>query len=186
MPVPIVYTNLAAPAIDAGNLNTVNNVVYTVLGDGTNAPSTALDVRTNIGLGVFATLASPAPVANGGTGDTGTAWATQAVTATPSSGSMTAPANIRWKTIGKTAFFTITVTISALGTASGAVLISGLPFVFAGNTGIAVGRENGVAGAMLQGICLAGSSTVNILRYDNLSPLVAFGILVVTGVGEIA
>lgn len=64
MAVPIVYTNFVPPAIDAGNLNTINNVIYTVLGDGTNAPANGADVRNNTGTttainsGDAATLAS--------------------------------------------------------------------------------------------------------------------------------
>lgn len=67
MAVPIVYTNFVPPAIDAGNLNTVNTVVYTVIGDGTNAPATAADVRTNIGLGTIATQSAGAVAITGGT-----------------------------------------------------------------------------------------------------------------------
>jgi C1q domain len=67
MPVPITYTNFVPPAIDAGNLNTVNNVVYTVIGDGTNAPANAAAVRTNIGLGTMATQNANAVAITGGT-----------------------------------------------------------------------------------------------------------------------
>lgn len=72
MPVPIVYQNFIPPAIDAGNLNTVNNVVYTVIGDGTNAPLNGANVRTNIGAlaiagGIASNLTINTAVINGGT-----------------------------------------------------------------------------------------------------------------------
>lgn len=44
------YVDLQGPAVDAAWLNDTNNVVYNVLGDGTNAPSTANNVLTNLGL----------------------------------------------------------------------------------------------------------------------------------------
>lgn len=55
MAVPIVYQNFVPPAIDAGNLNTLNQVIYQILGDGTNAPPTTAAARTNLGLGTIAT-----------------------------------------------------------------------------------------------------------------------------------
>jgi hypothetical protein len=74
MAIPITYTNFVPPAMDAGNMNTVNSVVYTIIGDGTNAPISGAQVRTNIGLGAVATL-NTIPVANGGTGATTAATA---------------------------------------------------------------------------------------------------------------
>lgn len=50
MPFP-TYTNFVPPAIDAGNLNEINGVVYGLLGNGTDVPTNDLDIRNNIGLG---------------------------------------------------------------------------------------------------------------------------------------
>lgn len=44
-----VYTNFVAPAIDAGNLNEVNGVIYNILGSGGTVPLSGLDVRNNTG-----------------------------------------------------------------------------------------------------------------------------------------
>lgn len=62
-----VYTNGVAPAIDAGNLNSVNNVVQNILGNAGTPPSNGSDVRTNIGLGTMATQNANAVVITGGT-----------------------------------------------------------------------------------------------------------------------
>lgn len=45
-----VYTNFVAPAIDAGNLNDVNNVVYNMLGTGGVPPLSTLEIRNNLGV----------------------------------------------------------------------------------------------------------------------------------------
>lgn len=67
MAVPIVYQNFVPPAIDAGNLNTLNQVIYQILGDGTNAPPTAAAARTNLGLGTLAVQNATAVTITGGT-----------------------------------------------------------------------------------------------------------------------
>ena len=63
---------------------------------------------------------SPLPVANGGTGDTGTAWSTYTPTIGAQSGAFTSvSAAGRSKTIGKTVFVQITVTVTTVGSAAG-------------------------------------------------------------------
>lgn len=61
------YTNFVPPAIDAGWLNDVNNLVYNLAGDGVNAPNNDSDIRTNIGLGTMATQDASAIAVTGGT-----------------------------------------------------------------------------------------------------------------------
>lgn len=84
-------------------MNDVNDTVYEVLGDGTNAPATAAAVRTNIGLGSIATqdstnvtitggsinsstLSGAITVANGGTGVTTTTAYSPVITGTTPTG----------------------------------------------------------------------------------------------------
>ncbi|WP_454626969.1 pyocin knob domain-containing protein [Bradyrhizobium cenepequi] len=71
-----------------------------------------------LGTGVTGTL----PVANGGTGDTGTSWTSYTPTVTAGSGTFTSvSATGRYKIIGKTVFLQITVIITTVGTAAGTV-----------------------------------------------------------------
>ena len=56
-----------ATLIVADFMNDVNDTVYDVLGDGVNAPATAADARTNLGLGTMATQAASAVAITGGT-----------------------------------------------------------------------------------------------------------------------
>lgn len=50
MALPPNYTNFTPPAIDAGNLNTLNLVNYQLLGNGVDAPSTRLELISNLGI----------------------------------------------------------------------------------------------------------------------------------------
>jgi hypothetical protein len=60
------------------------------------------------------------PVAKGGTGDTGTAWAAYTPTVTCTSGTITTDTPLgRWKNIGKTVYLQVSVTIATLGTCTG-------------------------------------------------------------------
>lgn len=90
--------------------------VSSITGLGTGV-ATALGVAVNTAGGA---ITSPAAVANGGTGDTGTAWVTYTPTVACSSGTVTTDtAAGRYKTIGKTVFLQIGVIISSIGTCSG-------------------------------------------------------------------
>ncbi|PAY05445.1 hypothetical protein CK489_29110 [Bradyrhizobium sp. UFLA03-84] len=90
----------------------------------TTAPGTgvvtALGNNTNAAGGL---VTSPVPVANGGTGDTGTGWTT--FTPSPSCGTATfTVASARSKTIGKTTFIELNMTITALGTCTNSITIA--------------------------------------------------------------
>lgn len=61
-----IYTNGVAPAIDAGNLNTINTVIYGLMGNGVDAPTNDSDIRTNIGLGDMAVQNASAVAITGG------------------------------------------------------------------------------------------------------------------------
>jgi opacity protein-like surface antigen len=65
----------------------------------------------------FGDISGTAAVGQGGTGDTGTAWTSYTPTLTCSSGSVgSATVSGRYKTLGKTTFVWVTVTITSLGT----------------------------------------------------------------------
>lgn len=73
-------------------------------------------------------LSVPVTVANGGTGDTGTAWTSYTATLTPTSGSLTSTTqNCAYKELGKTVFWRCKVNITNVGTATNAGLDISLP-----------------------------------------------------------
>lgn len=113
------------------------------------------------------------PVANGGTGDSGTAWTAFTPVVTATAGTFTtATATMRYKTIGKTLFFSGVLTITTVGTASGYPLMT-LPVAAQAAGGIvAIGREGAVTGKTVVGF-LPGASSLELIYYDNSSPIVA-------------
>lgn len=109
--------------------------------------------------------------ANGGTGDTGTAWTAYTPALTVGSGSLTlASASGRWKKIGKTVFFSINVSITTNGTAA-TTLNATLPVAAAsaGYSQIFACRDEGL-GAFLQGRLLSGGSVVTFITSANAYP----------------
>ena len=124
----------------------------------------------------------PLSVTNGGTGDTGTAWASYTPTVTASSGTFTTvSATGRFKTIGKTVFVQFTVTITTVGTASGLVIAS-LPATAAGGSYNLSGNTGG--GFQLTAAVGAGTNLCTIAKYDGTSAISAGAVLNATGVYE--
>jgi hypothetical protein len=126
------------------------------------------------------------PVANGGTGDTGTAWTAYTPTVTAISGSITTLGTVsgRFKQLGKSVFISLSVTITTNGTAAGGINIT-LPSGMATAAASALaGRENGVTGNMLQGMIASGGSTCAVLTYNNAHPGANGAILVLAGIFE--
>jgi hypothetical protein len=111
---------------------------------------------------------APLPVAQGGTGDSGTAWTAYTPVVTATSGTITTLGAVsgRYKTLGKTVFVQMDITITTNGTGTGAVVAT-LPvtsvFFY-----IVCGREAALLGKMLQGIINA--NTVSIFNADNTYP----------------
>jgi hypothetical protein len=125
------------------------------------------------------------PVANGGTGDTGSAWNssfTPVITA--GTGAFTSvSATFRYKLLGKTAFFSLNIFITTNGTAAANVQAT-TPFTFAAQQ-VFVGRANQSSGKMLQGSCSAGVAGLVIWNYDNTYPGASGERLLLNGVAEI-
>jgi hypothetical protein len=108
-----------------------------------NSAGTALAFG-QVNLASSAAVTGTLPLANGGTGDTGTAWA--GFTASPSCGTASITTNnARSKTIGKTMFLEVDFTITSLGTCTSSMTFS-LPSVTAQSGGGMAGREYGVTG----------------------------------------
>jgi len=108
-----------------------------------NSGGTALAFG-QVNLAAAAAVTGTLPLANGGTGDTGTAWV--AFTASPACGTATITTNsARSKTLGKTMFIEGSFTITAIGTCTSTMTFN-LPSVTAQSDAGLVGRETAVGG----------------------------------------
>ncbi len=147
------------------NLAAVSGIIYTFIKRGTVwsllAYSPGSLSASDIGSGTLA-------VARGGTGDTGSAWTTYTPTVTANVGTFTTvSATGRYKTIGKTVFIELDITITTNGTAAGYVQAT-LPVSQASFDYFLVGREYNVTGFILFGIVSGNSMLIG--NYDNTYP----------------
>lgn len=134
--------------------------------------------------GVTGTL----PVANGGTGETGTAWTSYTPTVTASAGTFTTvSATGKYKKIGRVVHYNIKVTITTVGTASGQVWAT-LPFTAESASTIfpvGVGYESAATGIFLAGfIPWYAPTQVYITKLDGTSAIVAGYVLNMCGTYE--
>jgi hypothetical protein len=120
--------------------------------------------------------------ANGGTGDTGTAWTTFSPTVTCVT--TTCAGTGRYKKLGKTVTMTITVTTSGSG---GTISTIALPFTAASVTGawVVMGRENAATGIIWAGYISSGAATIIPTNSSNAQTLSAGWSITFNGVYEI-
>lgn len=133
----------------------------------------------------FADIGGTLAVAGGGTGDTGTAWATYTPTVTAQTGTITTlTATGRAKTIGKTTLFEMDISITAAGSGAGFISAS-LPSAPVANYAAAViETTNKVGGAAFTGTGLG--ALIHIYKYDGTT-LITSGLRVVaSGIYEAA
>jgi len=85
--------------------------------------------------------------------------------------------------VGRSLWFTVSINVTANGTAASYLLINNMPFV-ALKSVVAAGRND--AGPMLQGLVGAGTAGCVIVRYDGLYPVGgAPCVLTLSGVYEV-
>ncbi len=171
----------------------------------TRDPLTVSSSIDNLGLGYFkgglrvGTGATIATLGNAAEKNTGTAAGTVAAgddsRFSPGSWTQTTPVPlaavgtitsassvVRYRTFGKTVYFTVKVTIPTAGTGSNQLLVN-MPYAAVEYSAFA-GRENAVSGKMLQGFIAPGSATLNILTYDNLTTITNGAVVICSGVYE--
>ena len=149
----------------------------------TNAATTLTLTAGTINLNGSVALSQPLSAAQGGTGDTGGAWAVSTPAVGASSGALTtASATLRMKKIGRSALVNLAVTVTTNGTAAGALTVT-LPFT-AAVLSVLAGRETSSTGKALQAFVSAGSNTLSIINYDNSYPAANGTLLVLSGVVE--
>jgi hypothetical protein len=125
------------------------------------------------------------PVANGGTGDTGTAWAAYTPTIDAAGGAFTTVSGTgRYKQIGKTTFFTVTIIITTNGTASSWVRAT-LPAT-AANANFSLSARDDTAGIELHARIAASSTRADIFKTDGTYPGADGKTLFLSGVYEAA
>jgi len=125
-------------------------------------------------------------VAGGGTGDTGTAWTAYTPTITCAGG---APTTVtlnsgRYKTIGKTLFFSATFKMDNIGTCAFGINVT-LPNSYVSAAAQAFMAHNTTSGAGLQGFSGAAASTITITTMAGAFPAVNNDVIFVSGSLEI-
>jgi hypothetical protein len=147
----------------------------------------ASGVATNLtGLPLTTGVTGTLPVANGGTGDTGTAWSTYTPTITAGAGTFTSvSAAGRYKQIGKTLFLNVVITITTNGTASSFISAT-MPGGITTAADTVMAGEARVGAFSLRVDIPSGSGSIGIVKYDNTYPGGDGYILALNGVIETA
>lgn len=210
----ITNANLTGPVTSVGNATTIGanqvsraneaqGVARSIVGVTGNATANVADIQGTanqalvinsagtalafgqINMAAAAAVTGTLPIANGGTNDTGTAWSTYTPTITAQAGTpTTVTAAGRFKTIGKTVFFQLTVTITAIGTATG-LLNATLPVTaVTGPIQVASGVESAITGKLCKSFISSGSTTVALSFYDNTSVWANSNVVTAEGVYE--
>lgn len=132
----------------------------------------------------LSTLSGILPIANGGTADNGSAWTPYTPSITPGTGTFTTVlATGRSKTLGKTCWVQIKITITTNGTAAGTINAT-LPFTVGSDT-MLVGRETANTSKACTGFAGSGGGAITISFYDGTYPGANGNIIVLEGVCEL-
>lgn len=116
--------------------------------------------------------------------DQTTAWTSYTPSIGCGSGTMTtASATGRSKTLGKTIFFSATVTITTNGTCAGNLQI-GIPVTAGSGTYLVVGNESAVTGKQVAGSITSGASVALTRFYDGTYPGANSNVINIGGVYE--
>lgn len=97
----------------------------------------------------------------------------------------TVSATGKYTKIGRKVAYTITITITTVGTAAGWIKAT-LPFTNnSASNYAAAGRENAVAGFMCQGRIMASATQIEVFKYDGANPIAAGHVIIMSGHYEV-
>lgn len=154
-----VLTNASGTAASLTAGNATKLATARAIGITGSTGLTATGVNFDGSAAINMTLTGTLAVANGGTGDTGTAWSTYTPSVTAQTGTCTTcAATGRYKQIGKTVFLEIDATVTTVGSATGALFAS-LPLTAAANNYVGSGYERALTGTSGAAVILGASPT---------------------------
>lgn len=131
-----------------------------------------------------ALTAGTLPIAAGGTADTGSAWTTYTPSVSCGTGTLTSfSASGRYKTLGKTLFLEINVSITTNGTCAIQLMITLPNSLVSAADYILSGRDISISGSSFVG-SIIGSGSVFVTKYDNSYGLSSGSTLVLSGIVE--
>lgn len=176
----------AAPA-GGGDMLSTNNLSDVANAATARSNLSAAASGSNSDITSLSGLTTPLSNAQGGLGNVAGAWTTYSVTPTPSGGSFTsASASGSYYVIGKLVHYTFTVTVSTVGTATGAIIVP-LPTGTAKRAGCGFGGEVAVNGKGVSCRILPATLTsFQLQNVDNTSPIAAGVTILCSGIYELA
>lgn len=179
-------TTIASHAVS--NAKFRQGVARSVVGVTGNATADVADIQGTanqalvVNSGGTALAFGTVAVAGGGTGDTGTAWSSYTPTLACGSGSLTtSSASGRSKTLGKTTWIQISITVTTNGTCGGFISAT-LPNT--ANNNAAFSGQDTATNTVVTFNMSASGTTVAMVKYDGTYPGVSAHSYVVSGVYE--
>jgi hypothetical protein len=165
---------LTSPLINNPTLNTDAISEFTSANGVTIDGLNIKDGKLNTNNSIVASNITDAIITNAklstATGEPGGAWEDYTPTISTSSGSFTSvSATGKWKRIGKTIFYRLTITITTVGSATNVRFSLPATAAAPANTVIGYGRETASTGKMLQTV-INNATTGTVFYYDNSIP----------------
>lgn len=155
---------LTAPVISGGSADNIALTVDTISGHTTSNTGTIYGVGITLGIFTGTSIITPQNLLSG----TGSSWVWQAWTPTVTAGSgsfTTATGAGRYIQIGKSVFFQVSLTVTTVGSGTGAVFT--LPVTAQSSSALTGTAREDVTSGNAGVVKLTSSTTGSVLRYDN-------------------
>ncbi|MCP3370779.1 hypothetical protein [Bradyrhizobium cajani] len=187
-PSSMVGTNITGTAASLTAGNATKLATARAIGIGGSTGLTATGVNFDGTAAINPALTGTLAVANGGTGDTGTAWTSYSPTLSCVSGTLTsASATGSYKQLGKTVFLRVVVTITTLGTCVTGLNIS-LPVNPVASIEMSIQGKNVVVGQNFTGRIRSdatpNNSITSLTKFDGTLGMANGDVIAITGLYE--